>query len=109
MRIIGTGNEVAEKGSDGYVTCKKMGGKQFLFIFLPVALFLLISTVVLSLSFMDIKYTYEPALTGTAFDYLVNDTYSMAWLFYSVTNIAFAVIYLSALFVLYKLNRKRHM
>ena len=55
----------------------------------PGALFLLVSTAVLSLSFIDIKYTYEPVLTGTRLDYLVDETYSMAWLFFCTSNIAF--------------------
>lgn len=83
--------------------------KRFIFILLPIVLFLLISTAVLSLSFMNIKYTYEPALIGTAFDYLIDDTYSMAWLFYIVTNIAFVAIYLPTFFVFNRLSRKHRM
>ncbi|WP_333849367.1 hypothetical protein [Leclercia sp.] len=56
--------------------------KRLLLVCAPAALFLLASTAVLSLSFMDIKYTYEPVLTGTRLDSLVDETYSMVWLFF---------------------------
>lgn len=82
--------------------------RRFLIMLIPIVLFLLTSTSVLFLSFVNIKYTYEPVLTGTAFDFLIDNTYSMAWLFYGVTNIAFIVIYSSVLLFFYKLNWKHH-
>lgn len=82
--------------------------KRLSFVFVPTLLFLLINTTVLYLSFMNVKYTYEPALTGTEFDYLIGGVYSMAWLFYGVTNIAFVVIYLSALLMFNRVSRKHH-
>lgn len=80
--------------------------KRLLLVFAPVALFLLVSTAILSFSFMDIKYTYEPALIGTQLDYLVDETYSMVWLFYSALNITFVVIYTVFLLVFKRLSRK---
>lgn len=68
--------------------------KSLLLVCAPVVLFLLVSTAVLSLSFIDIKYSYEPVLAGTRLDYLVDETYSMAWLFFCTSNIAFFVIYI---------------
>lgn len=68
--------------------------KRLLLIRAPLALFLLVSTAVLSHSFIHIKYTYEPVLTGTRLDYLVDETYFMAWLFFCTSNIAFFVIYI---------------
>lgn len=80
--------------------------KPLLIAFVPVALFLLVSTAVLSLSFMDIKYTYEPVLIGTHLDYLVDETYSMVWLFFATSNIAFIVIYIVFLLVFKRLSKK---
>ncbi|MCP1440221.1 hypothetical protein J3D56_003657 [Erwinia persicina] len=80
--------------------------KKLLFVFLPVALFLVVSTGVLSLSFMDIKYTYEPALIGSHLDYLVGETYSIAWLFYGVLNVAFIIIYVISFFIFNRLSKK---
>ncbi|MEG6214928.1 hypothetical protein UXO42_07145 [Enterobacter quasihormaechei] len=80
--------------------------KHLLLICAPVALFLLVSTAVLSLSFIDIKYTYEPVLTGTRLDYLVDETYSMAWLFFCTSNIAFFAIYIVFLLVFKRLSKK---
>jgi type IV secretory pathway VirB3-like protein len=81
--------------------------KKLLFILLPVALFLLISTAVLSLSFLNIKYTYEPVLIGTSLDYLVTNTYSMAWVFYCTSNISFIVIYIVYLLILNRISKKK--
>jgi len=80
--------------------------KHLLLAFVPVALFLLVSTAVLSLSFLDIKYTYEPVLIGTHLDYLVDETYSMVWLFYGASNIAFVVIYVVLLLFFKRLRKK---
>ncbi|EKD5160888.1 hypothetical protein OR235_004475 [Enterobacter cloacae] len=80
--------------------------KRLLLICAPVALFLLVSTAILSLSFIDIKYTYEPALTGTRLDYLVDETYSMAWLFFCTSNSAFLATYIVFLLVFKRLSKK---
>lgn len=80
--------------------------KRLLLICAPVALFLLVSTAVLSLSFIDVKYTYEPALTGTRLGYLVDETYYMAWLFFCTSNIAFFAIYIVSLLVFKRLSKK---
>ncbi len=80
--------------------------KRLLLACAPVSLFLLASTAVLSLSFVDIKYTYEPALTGTHLDYLVDKIYSMVWLFYGASNITFVVICVVFLLVFKRLNKK---
>lgn len=80
--------------------------KRLLLAFVPVALFLLVSTTILSLSLMDIKYTYESVLIGTSLDYLVDETYSMVWLFYGSLNIAFVVIYIISLMVFKRVSKK---
>lgn len=79
--------------------------KRLLLICAPIALFLLVSTSVLSLSFIDIKYTYEPVLTGTRLDYLVDETYSMTWLFFCTSNSAFLAIYIVFLLVFKRLGK----
>ena len=80
--------------------------KRILLAFVPVALFLLVSTTILSLSLMDIKYTFESVLIGTSLDYLVDETYSIAWLFYGSSNIAFVVIYIVSLMVFKRVSKK---
>ena len=80
--------------------------KRLLLAFVPVALFLLVSTTILSLSLMDIKYTFETVLIGTSLDYLVDETYSMVWLFYGSSNIAFVVIYIISLMVFKRVSKK---
>lgn len=80
--------------------------KRLLLVCTPATLYLLASTAVLFLLFMDIKYTYEPALTGTQLDYLVDETYTMVWLFYGALNITFVVIYAVFLLVFKRLSRK---
>ncbi len=80
--------------------------KCLLLAFVPVALFLLVSTTILSLSLVDIKYTFEPVLTGTSLDYLVDETYSIVWLFYGSSNIAFVVIYIVSLMVFKRVSKK---
>lgn len=82
--------------------------KRLFLIIIPIVLFFLTSTTVLTLSFLNIKYMYEPALIGTTVDYLVDNTYSMAWIFYGVTNMAFLIIYLFVMFIFYKLERKHY-
>lgn len=81
--------------------------KKMIFILFPVVLFLLINTAVLSLSFLNIKYTYEPVLIGTSLDYLVINAYSMAWMFYCASNIAFIVIYIVYLLILNRISKKK--
>lgn len=80
--------------------------KCLLLAFVPVVLFLLVSTTILSLSLVDIKYTFEPVLTGTSLDYLVDETYSIVWLFYGSSNIAFVVIYIVSLMVFKRVSKK---
>lgn len=80
--------------------------KRLLLAFVPVVLFLLVSTTILSLSLMDIKYTFETVLIGTSLDYLVDETYSMVWLFYGSSNIAFVVIYIISLMVFKRVSKK---
>ncbi|MFZ5258922.1 hypothetical protein ACOY73_09670 [Enterobacter bugandensis] len=80
--------------------------KRLLLVFVPVVLFLLVSTTILSLSLMDIKYTFETVLIGTGLDYLVDETYSMVWLFYGSSNIAFVVIYIISLMVFKRVSKK---
>ncbi|AYA12803.1 MULTISPECIES: hypothetical protein [Enterobacter] len=80
--------------------------KRILLAFVPVALFLLVSTTILSLSLMDIKYTFESVLIGTTLDYLVDETYSIVWLFYGSSNIAFVVIYIVSLMVFKRVSKK---
>ncbi|CZY15354.1 hypothetical protein V1581_18860 [Enterobacter bugandensis] len=80
--------------------------KRLLLAFVPVVLFLLVSTTILSLSLMDIKYTFETVLIGTGLDYLVDETYSMVWLFYGSSNIAFVVIYIISLMVFKRVSKK---
>ena len=80
--------------------------KPLLIIFAPVALFFLASTEVLSLSFMNVKYSYEPALTGTHLVCLSDEAYSMVWLFYGASNITFVVIYAVFLLVFKRLTKK---
>lgn len=80
--------------------------KRLLLAFVPVVLFLLVSTTILSLSLMDIKYTFETVLIGTSLDYLVDEIYSMVWLFYGSSNIAFVVIYIISLMVFKRVSKK---
>ncbi|HAS1472209.1 TPA: hypothetical protein QCG03_001401 [Enterobacter bugandensis] len=80
--------------------------KRLLLAFVPVVLFLLVSTTILSLSLMDIKYTFETVLIGTSLDYLVDETYSMVWLFYGSSNIAFVVIYIISFMVFKRVSKK---
>ena len=80
--------------------------KRILLAFVPVALFLLVSTTILSLSLMDIKYTFDSVLIGTTLDYLVDETYSIVWLFYGSSNIAFVVIYIVSLMVFKRVSKK---
>lgn len=80
--------------------------KRLLLAFVPVVLFLLVSTTILSFSLMDIKYTFETVLIGTSLDYLVDETYSMVWLFYGSSNIAFVVIYIISLMVFKRVSKK---
>lgn len=80
--------------------------KRLLLAFVPVVLFLLVRTTILSLSLMDIKYTFETVLIGTSLDYLVDETYSMVWLFYGSSNIAFVVIYIISLMVFKRVSKK---
>jgi len=80
--------------------------KRLLLVCVPVALFLLVSTAILSLSCMDIKYIYEPTLIGTHLDFLVDETYFMVWLLYSASNITFIVIYVTFLLFFKRVSKK---